>query len=230
MLVHDDFIFTHMQKTGGTSIKENSKEIFGDDVEILGEYAHLSVKKDKVDFVNDRKIIGSVRNPFSWYSSLYFHYKRNPCFLPDEFIDYNSFEEFLKFILMEFKNEYWYSNKISYQKNVGIYTACFMRFFWKEDVINSLSPVRKRNNFNDLYEKAIIPDYLIQVENFEEGYKKVMKKLGLIVPENYEFFIARKNNFNVDYSNLYNDFMIDLVNYKDEYILNKFDYSFKDIQ
>ena len=74
-------IFTHVPKTGGTSIEKAFGFVVPDDA---GKHANLTllksnmVKQGRQDFYNDAFKFTIVRNPFDWVASWYFYRKTRP--------------------------------------------------------------------------------------------------------------------------------------------------------
>lgn len=65
MFVSDRIVFLELQKTGCTHIRNLLKEIVG------GEFVERHIQADPRLFVDDRFFMGSVRDPWDWYVSLW---------------------------------------------------------------------------------------------------------------------------------------------------------------
>lgn len=64
MLVNEKFIFLQLQKTGGTHIESLLLEWFPDTIN-LGKH----FRPEQSFNINNRKIVGAIRNPWEWYLS-----------------------------------------------------------------------------------------------------------------------------------------------------------------
>ncbi len=65
MFVSDRIVFMELQKTGCTHIRNLLKEIVG------GEFVERHNQADPRLFVDGRSFLGSIRNPWSWYVSVW---------------------------------------------------------------------------------------------------------------------------------------------------------------
>lgn len=65
MFVSDRIVFVELQKTGCTHIRNLLKEIVG------GEFVERHIQADPRLFVDGRSFLGSVRDPWDWYVSLW---------------------------------------------------------------------------------------------------------------------------------------------------------------
>lgn len=83
-------------------------------------------------------------------------------------------------------------------------------------------------NFEDIVEKYLVVDNFIRVENIESNTKEVLYKSGYEkVHDKKDFPHENKSQSNeYDYHGYYDGFTKELVEYKDKFILDYFDYSF----
>ncbi len=65
MFVSDNIVFLELQKTGCTHIRNLLKEIVG------GEFVERHIQADPRLFTEGRSFLGSVRDPWDWYVSLW---------------------------------------------------------------------------------------------------------------------------------------------------------------
>jgi hypothetical protein len=65
MFVSDRIVFVELQKTGCTHIRNLLREIVG------GEFVERHIQADPRLFVDGRSFLGSVRDPWDWYVSLW---------------------------------------------------------------------------------------------------------------------------------------------------------------
>jgi hypothetical protein len=88
MVITDKFIYVHLEKCGGTSIREFMRNLFPSSKIVSTQFKHIAVRGlyeskwlDSSTIVKPEyytlPLIGTTRNPWSWYVSLYFDDKRN---------------------------------------------------------------------------------------------------------------------------------------------------------
>jgi len=69
MLITRKFVFVHLQKCGGTSVREYLMHLFPNAIRTPREHDGL---RDIPDEHKDKPVLGTVRNPWAWYVSWYF--------------------------------------------------------------------------------------------------------------------------------------------------------------
>ena len=73
MIISDDFVFLHLQKCGGSFVRTVLVEHFGAKKVGPNHDGYLNIRdKDKEKF-----IFGTIRNPYSWYISLYHKHRED---------------------------------------------------------------------------------------------------------------------------------------------------------
>lgn len=65
MFISDKIVFVELQKTGCTHIRNALRDVVG------GEFVERHIQADPRLFVDGRKFLGSVRDPWNWYLSLW---------------------------------------------------------------------------------------------------------------------------------------------------------------
>jgi len=218
MLIHDDLVFVHMKKCAGNSIKKyfrfvlNSFEI----EKIMHRQAfHIPEKKR-----NEKYIFGSIRNPFEWYVSCY------KMLLSSTSVKHKHeyFDNFLKSKMFE-------RNK--FKNNLGFFSNTFIDMFWREKFKCEVKTVMDKSKFNffKLNENALIPQNFLHVKNLSnnKGIKKILKEVGINYSDDIDVLVINVHVEHNDYYKYYNNELIELVNKKDRFLLEYFDYSFDDI-
>lgn len=103
-IIHDDFVFIHIPKTGGTSIRQMFIRDYPGSLTIYGE-KHLPLREYFDSLVQDRFKFTIVRNPYERQVSFYQHFLRNLAATPEEI----SFKDFFYMRSLEpnFYQEYF---------------------------------------------------------------------------------------------------------------------------
>jgi hypothetical protein len=71
-IVTDDFVYVHMPKTGGMWVSKVLQELRGGE-KVKGLLRHAGVDEIEPDIRQHRLVIGTARDPWSWYRSLWMH-------------------------------------------------------------------------------------------------------------------------------------------------------------
>jgi len=72
MLATNDLIFIHMPKTGGLWVADVLRKAAGGE-NVPGTNRHIPIGEVPADLVESRKVFGTIRDPWSWYASLWQH-------------------------------------------------------------------------------------------------------------------------------------------------------------
>ena len=73
MIVTENFVYVHVSRSGGTFLNKLILEQFPEARKIQ----YHGQLRDLPDEYAELPVIGFVRNPWDWYVSMYFDYKRN---------------------------------------------------------------------------------------------------------------------------------------------------------
>lgn len=208
MIIHKEFIFVHLQKTGGSFIEKFLIATFpGCEERFPKHQSAEKVLKDR----GSRFLFGSVRNPWAWYVSWWSGHRfveHNNLF-PNVFIPENKkdFNKFIKFIMTEdFGINHNISSKPLLKYNIGIYTYRYKFCF-----------LDKGGNF--------LLDRIIFTEDLYKGLNTVFS----LTSQQYDYLTSMKrvNTSNhKDYQIYYNDRSVELVNIKDKLIIDTYNYTF----
>lgn len=223
MVSTDDFVFVHMPKCAGTSIRTFMEKALG--AEDLG-YKNLGMHTDAAKLPNDidKEVVGSIRNPFKWYVSVYEYTKNSDDFFERRF---DSFRNFVEYSLFESKGHTDINFKDARKNNIGLYCSTFLSQFCAYGWESKISTLRDENKFDELINNFLIVDTFIDVENIENDIENLLNR--------YEYNFDREefekhgiwNNSNIeDYSSYYDSYLKKLVAYKERYILEYFNYNF----
>lgn len=222
MFESNDFIFLHLPKCAGTYIQNVLKD------NLLGKISKKNHKTIRIYDKNRPKIIGSVRNPFSYYVSNWSYscqMKGEPFRLfieerPDKinlFKDPNNVKNFKEwFNILHYEIDLDAPSlgitrkpNTSYrQQNVGYYTFTFFKMYNELKFELLKTP-----------EKDILVNEFIKVETIDEDLKRIFS----IQINNRE---KMNTSEHLDYHEYYDEELKEKVFILDKYIFNKFNYTF----
>jgi len=226
---NDEFIYVHMPKTGGTTIRNILEENYG----AVHLNNHDPARSLVGENIKNKKIVGSVRNPFKWYVSCYQYFKKTH---PNLFKVGDSFSDFMEYNMFEAFDRIgptYPSPAKDY--NIGFYTSTFLEFFCKKDWRSEITrksrdefnKTRKWFDFDEVMNECLIIDDFIKLENIKNDLNETLSD---IYGEKHNFIenipTTKKGDYFKNYKEFYNEYLKKLVYYKDKFILNEFDYSF----
>jgi len=179
MQVIDDYVYVHLQKSGGTSIMKMMQKQRLDDIKFLVHHlpSHATPR-----IYDDYKKIAMVRNPLTWYTSFYNHIiehhtdDSNILFHINIFMENKKIVSFNKFLerALNFKD---YCNESSFIDNYKLWrknkSNHFMAFF-----------IPDTTNFNppDTYYQFIINGMIgsdVETYHMETQFDEVARILKL---------------------------------------------------
>lgn len=271
MFVAKDLVFLEMQKTGGSHI-----------LKLLGRYMHgeSKGKHNRIDRAySDRFIVGSIRNPWDWYVSLWaygvsgkgairtrsttgidfnYYYIGLPKSMGKDWLN---FSQFLRVIIhdtvkpiTQWKNSYQNSNnpgefrrwlklvldgKRKYDigegygfspvsKIAGLMTYRYFRLFTLGDQIYKDKSLQTYAGLQMFDNKQNILRATIRNEHLEDDFIRVLDMAGhrLTPAQMQEVYDEKKTNVSSrnTAAYYYDRETIDLVSFKDEYLLKKYGY------
>jgi len=236
MIATERFVFVHMHKTGGQTINEViSRCIAGH--QIIGyHYPHSAVPEQYAQL----PIVGFVRNPWDWYVSWYAFNRRpkavNPLFsicsdggkadfnttvrnlvnLGNDSVRSGQYRDALISVLPD--------NLIG-NRGVGLTKTCLRNFEDNDTAYVSWLFIRMLGLANQ--EKT----YIGRFENLGSDFVKILNRLDVPQTEGIEHALNRTRPINSSshshYSHYYDEELRELINHKDSYLINRFNYSFE---
>ncbi len=229
MIVGKKYIFIHLPKCGGLHLSKILIDNF--EGEFWGSHEE-DYHNTLMDKITCKKIIGCVRNPLSFYVSMWAYgckglgwlNIRIKELLPNKRYLYNDpknkehFREWLRLIMNppEILHQLYGLNNLgeSKNKNIGIFTLRYIYLYQKGD-FSCL------NNIKD----DKLTDYMIKQESLEKDFSYIMKDMGYHIEKS--IFKTRKENSSehLHFKEYYDDETRKLVENKDNYIFRKFNYT-----
>lgn len=207
MITHKDFIFTHLQKCGGSFVEKflltNIKGCESAWPKHRGIITMYPEAENKLKF-------GVIRNPFEWYVSWWSANSQAKTTLFPKIFTKETKEDFNKFIEVvgnaEFGNQHDLVGDYISKNNIGILTYRFIAAFTdgQKDVM----------------------DKIIKLENLYEGLNEVLKldsDLQTILESMTKVHTSKHDH----YSKYYTDSSIEIIKNKDKDILERFGYSYE---
>ncbi|MFW5847699.1 MAG: hypothetical protein ACOCVF_02155 [bacterium] len=224
MVITDKFAYIRMRKCGSESLRAYFEKEFNVKNKVTRKGgSHPSIREFNKELKN-KLIVSSIRNPWDWYVSIFkWHQKwrdkdNNPRF--NCFIKNDNFEDYLDKLLIN-QNKCKSTTYINFDTmkklDIGLFTLVYLELLGDKE-FNQYN----KKNFTGLPNI----DYFIKLEDINDGIKNLFKEI------NY-------TNYNIDnlpnlnktnhkpYKEMYiNDDMIKLVEYKERFIIEKFNYQF----
>jgi len=228
MILHDKFIYIHLQKTGGTFISDFLLKHLKTS-QLLGKHSTVSMLNG--DLMENKIIVGSIRNPFEWYVSHYHYQKQGDLFLFKNVLNSpKNFNEYLNRLLDKgynsskkdvlFKKE---DNTIDYDKiDIGNYTINFIRSYCMNigETVNDIS----------VFKTNLVGGEFIRNENLRNDIATITKNLGIELNENSNNKLMNSKKMNTTnhkhFKEYYTSDLINLVKKNDYTLLNYFNYEF----
>lgn len=242
MVITNDFIFVHLEKCGGNSMRQFLPKLYPRCKIVNTRYKHLTIRRlheckwlDPKTMVYEKyyklPCIGNTRNPWAWYVSLYFDDKRNNGKYWKELSEGKSigFKEFLNKLLdppERLKNTKFPPNishpphrvpvlGISRENGIGVYTYyhVFAYIIKGEDMLrNKCVDVSKLDVKLHKLEKQ--PSALYDFLAYR-NIKKPKVQYPVVNPSGH-----------ADYKKYYDEPTKKIVSQADEVLIKKFGYTF----
>ena len=205
MVVGDDFIFFHLQKTGGTFIEKFLLTKIGGTKKLLPTHQGFG----KI-VVGNRKTFGAVRNPWSWYVSWWAsRVQTNTDLFKDLFGGErkHNFKKFMLYVMNEdFGKLHDLDSKIMRDKDIGIYTYRYLKCICDKSGVCMLDDV--------IYTESLKTD-LSNLLNIRGNKKELLFSMG-----------KKNTSSHKNFRNYYDDELIELVYVKDKLIIDRYGYTF----
>lgn len=215
-----------MMKCGGTNIKRSLMGLY--DQAFDDGHAHNTIVKPE-KYLNKHKIT-SVRNPFSWYVSLYYYNKPpNPEPLYKKDSDKSKWDNFSTFIRHLFDEQFQVAHTVPFELasklNVGPFTAHFLKMTSRK-IDGSMTDTH-------VYKNNCFIDHFISLENVIEDLKMVVRGMGdpkksENISDGFMDQFTKKQTGHDHYSSYYDEETVSLVQSKDRLIFDLFGYSFEE--
>lgn len=216
MIVNDDMIFIHLQKCGGTFIKHMMEQHMGA-VNIRPEHNGYT----EIDEKNkDKLIVGSVRNPYSWYVSLYHnHVNDEGSFFRETFENTSNFSEWVKkFLTLNYRVYHDLNFSLLSQMDIGPYSYRMLVCY--ADEVHETKNVKKSD--------VVLGDIqFIKADNLAANFAEVVES-NIGIEEDVKNAILTADRIHTSihghYKEYYDDESLALVSHKDRLIFELFEY------
>ena len=247
MIIEDSFVFIHIPKTAGKALERHFN------VAPDTRLKHLPLR-NKIKDIKGRKIFCNIRNPWDWYVSRYFHgltpssaiargSDRTKSRIPearkvlrklgyniDLYKDYEKFEINKLFMKKEIFNRYLNhifrdSKSLSEDKlfsvpNVGALTYAYF------DMCAKIK-IPREAKIRDVFERhnsLIGVDKVLKLEEFPDNMFEFLGIQKDQIKDQNKLSSFRSHH----YSHYYDDDTLKLIEEKEKFIINEFDYEFED--
>jgi hypothetical protein len=190
-----------------------------------GDHHHRLNETDKLNFANGDCYISNVRNPFTFYASLFTFesFKQNrrlkrrgkKTFAQDWQLDYSlkvkAFKDWMiKIHLPENLPE------VITKYNFGVFTHSVIRYWFLDD------PIFFKNEFYENHnENYVISDFM-KVESLKTDIERIFSQESISLPVKNKSRGFGSISKDENYMDLYDSELIDLVETRDDYIFRKF--------
>lgn len=203
-------IYVHIPRTGGTFLRQYFKTHCDEDIVQIGHSTLSELRQVDID-LNDFYRFAVIRNPFDWYVSRYFYFKRIPAVEGGV----------SKGCDAGLKNDH-FTNKFPTFKHHIMYGFEFDEIgFWLSDRYKYMCRVNGKDKLT----------HICYFENLAESIIQLLKEYDITPSKTCSEFqgeVGKLNNTkHKHYSKYYTDDLIELVREKDKFIIDKFGYEFE---
>ena len=205
MLISDDYLFIHLQRTGGSFVEQFIIEHLDGWEFVEPKHGGISDTSGLLKQAKGRYVFGCVRNPWEWYVSWWHANKiAESTVFPEIFTDdcKSDFNYFIDFIMGP-------DSRIV-EFGCGVLTFRYLRSYYY-------------NVGDRLYE---IVDYVMRTESLINDMKRVLKLDANLSRLLDEYPIVNAGS-HAPYWEYYNDRSIEIVADKDDFIISKYGYQFR---
>lgn len=223
MYVTDKYVFVHMNKCAGVFVKDFIIKNFPTKIKV---YKHAPLRCIREED-RKKKILGVIRNPFSWYVSFYHYHRENGYYTKLSFAEYIKchLQNSRKLISKAQKKNVLDKNAKIYppetKLNIGSFTFHFINFFAFKSlkILRTWTDEQLENSFSN-----ICKVYLMRQENLKETMIDVFG-------EQYRGQLANMPKKNISqhghYSKYYTSELVKMVEEKEKLILQYYGYKFE---
>lgn len=215
MIISKDYVFVHLQKTGGSFVERFLKFYYEGCNEVTPKHCGLD-ELGIYNQVKDKTIFGCVRNPWDWYVSFWASNvnpsaggKYNGLF-PAMFTE-ESLNDFNAFVDLVMNNNLGIMNYFNFNdicgRRIGIYTYRYLKCFYSVD--------------GDRF----LMDKILRMESLRD---ELASFLELDEKKRIELFTFPRVNVGLhrSYRDYYSDNSVELVAQRDELIIKEYGYEF----
>jgi hypothetical protein len=220
VIINDEIVFIHLQKCGGTFIKHMMEQNMNA-VNIRPEHNGF---KDMHPRDKDKLIVGTIRNPYAWYVSLYHSHlpEADVSFFSEVFKGTNSFAEWVKKFLNTNHVVYHDLNFSAMSRlDVGPYTYRMLRCYTDE----------LRSNSNSKSEDISLGNIeILKTDDLANNFVSLIEeKIGIAAEARKKILSSSKihTSKHGHYSEYYDREAYDLVSHKDRIIFEMFKYEYE---
>lgn len=218
MVITDKFAFLHLQKCGGSFIRNWILENISSSKFIKPQHEGFTLYKNQI---GNKPIIGIIRNPWDWYVSLFhYNFESKGGILKPIFKENDNFESWLKRVMNK-KNGRVHDLDFNWigKFDVGPFSFRMIKCFNKSGLsIKNLSEINL-NKINIIKLENLVPNIIKVLE--ENNIKLSEKQLKSLQSRKKENTSKRDS-----YKKYYTDELIELVTYKDRFIIENFNYEY----
>lgn len=123
--------------------------------------------------------------------------------------------------------------KFSVENNIGVFTGEFLKMHCQEEIFSHLEKSMSLSSFKELIEEHLITDEFANLKDLssEKLLNLIHGNTDLSLPEldNTIHSANKSKKKKSEYYEYYNDFQIELINYKDRFLIEYFDFDYEDI-
>lgn len=220
MIINDDIVFIHLQKCGGTFIKHMMEQNMNA-VNVRPEHNGF---RDMNPLDKDKLIVGTIRNPYAWYVSLYHSHlpEADVSFFSDIFRGTNSFAEWVKkFLNTNHVVHHDLNFSAMSRLDVGPYTYRMLKCYADE----------LRSNSNLKSEDISLGNIeIVKTDDLANNFVSLIEdKIGIDTKARKKILEADKihTSKHGHYSEYYDQEAYDLVSHKDRIIFELFGYEYE---
>ena len=247
-IIHDDFVSINgLQRCGTTSTRTYIMNAFNEGLITgnLNQYVarfHMPVRLCSKQDLNNKKIIGNIRHPLSFYASYIDYHKNSRSGYLDDYSTYKcynslddlKFKQILHILLFKldwvnfannldghhYKNsQYWETNQ---QLQVGLYTKRYINMFFNngDEILNNWTT----QQFFDNHDKELTVTNIVKLENFKNDMDNALsiEKSGEMPYENKSSYNPSNKSLQDVISERYDDESIAWVKEREKIFFDKY--------
>lgn len=236
MIIADKTIFVHIPKCAGNLVHQAFRSLGVKHKRF--SRAHISLSS--IEYPDDYKVYGIIRNPYAWYVSWYHYSKKHNTIWWQEFNRSDKIDGSFKSVLYEMLQGKSTSSDInkefitkhSWKKPFRPFWAMHLRNIgWYSLRVFHISLKNYREYLSDLeFKPKFGVDQYIKIEEIQEKLPEIFNnRFGNYEENKVRSILNTKINSSKHdhYSKYYDDDMVEWVKNKDSWVIEKFDYRFE---
>jgi len=230
MIIHPNFIFCRVPRTGGKFLQEFLEKHI--DSCNRTRRAHFRVADLKEEERKDKFIFGTIRNPYDWYVSWWKYNSESSDKVQKDLFKEGRDKDFNKFIKYLFsrnsgKNQ-WFDLGIMYKLDIGLLSFKYLKILADYKYIFNAQKYKWEKRHNSL----LFADQVLRFENFTYDLCDMFHTYNIVnLPDDVKVKLvtAKKTNSTEHdhYSKYYNKESIKLVRHKDRIIFGNYNYEYE---